>query len=70
MVSLGACSEDEAFVPPIDENGTKVVVASSVQTMYTSSLSEPPKQIIVNRPFLFEIVAYNQIIAAGRVMKL
>lgn len=54
----------------VDENGAKMVVASSAQTMYTSDLSEIPSQIIVNRPFLFEIVAYNQVIAAGRIMKL
>lgn len=52
----------------IDEDGATMLVESGTFKPITSDVHSVPSQIVINRPFFFEIVAYNQIIAAGRVM--
>lgn len=59
---------DQDIFVSVNEKGAKAVVITSASNGLIDDLDTAPDVIVVDRPYLFEIVAYGQTIVAGRIV--
>ncbi|KAJ3644601.1 hypothetical protein Zmor_022321 [Zophobas morio] len=65
-MDLKATLQSKAFID-LNEGGVEAAAATYVGVVLTSVISQPPKDVVFNRPFIYYILYKKCIIFAGRV---